>query len=54
MGLNVNNYMAVVNKEEKSEAAEKVMMILKLAVTTVQPFGGVQLSKDTGVSQREQ
>lgn len=46
--------MAVVNNEEKSEAAEKAMVVVKLGVTTVQPFGGVQLSKDTGVSQREQ
>lgn len=40
--------MAGVNDEERSGAAEKVLGIVKLGVTTLQPpFRVVQLSKDT-------
>ena len=40
--------MAGMNNEERSGAAEKVLIIVKLGITTLQqPFGVVQLSKDT-------
>lgn len=47
--------MAGVNDEERSGAAEKVLGIVKLGVTTLQPpFRVVQLSKDTRVSHGKQ
>lgn len=47
--------MAGTNTEERSGAAERVLIVVRLGETTLQQaFGVVLLSKDTRVSHRKQ